>query len=236
MNLPTDKPATSPQGPDDGRRSPSVRARQPHHQAARMLRWSVDRIAPAGGPMSRFWVICWLLTVVVGTRIEMHGGLKIYRGSAAAARCYVEADRSRADDYYLTEGSGLAELYSASRESVGRRARPPPGVARRERLRTVGGRARRRHRRSQGPAAHRRARCPLRRGGGERPEDLVDRRRGPPGARGGVRRRSTARSGGDHRLGGRARHHAGGVPRLPGPDTGDRDRGRRRPALHLQGR
>ena len=45
----------------------------------------------------------------------MHGGLKIYRGSAVAARNYVEADRSRADDYYLAEGSGFAELYVARR-------------------------------------------------------------------------------------------------------------------------
>lgn len=28
----------------------------------------------------------------------MHGGVKFYRGSASAARNYVEADRSRADD------------------------------------------------------------------------------------------------------------------------------------------
>lgn len=39
----------------------------------------------------------------------MHGGVKVYRGSAAAARNYVEADRSRVDDYYLAEGTGLAE-------------------------------------------------------------------------------------------------------------------------------
>jgi hypothetical protein len=45
---------------------------------------------------------------------ELHGGLKMYRGSAAAARNYVEADRGRADDYYLTEGTGLAEHYVAS--------------------------------------------------------------------------------------------------------------------------
>jgi conjugative relaxase-like TrwC/TraI family protein len=45
----------------------------------------------------------------------MHGGLKIYRGSAAAARNYVEADRARADDYYLAEGSGYAELCRATR-------------------------------------------------------------------------------------------------------------------------
>lgn len=30
--------------------------------------------------------------------IGMHGGMKFYRGSAKAARAYVEADRSRADD------------------------------------------------------------------------------------------------------------------------------------------
>jgi len=36
------------------------------------------------------------------------------RGSAAAARNYVEADRSRADDYYLAEGTGLAARYVAT--------------------------------------------------------------------------------------------------------------------------
>ena len=50
----------------------------------------------------------------------MHGGVKFYRGSAAAARSYVEADHSRADDYYLAGGSGLAEHYIAG-----------PGVVRR---------------------------------------------------------------------------------------------------------
>ncbi len=50
----------------------------------------------------------------------MHGGVKFYRGSAAAARSYVEADHSRADDYYLAEGSGLAEHYIAGRGSVQR--------------------------------------------------------------------------------------------------------------------
>ena len=43
----------------------------------------------------------------------MHGGMKIYRGAAAAARHYVEADRSRADDYYLAEGSGIAMRFVA---------------------------------------------------------------------------------------------------------------------------
>ena len=44
----------------------------------------------------------------------MHGGMKFYRGSPGAARTYVEQDRSRADDYYLAEGSGVATRYVAS--------------------------------------------------------------------------------------------------------------------------
>src|SRR5215210_2339326 len=44
----------------------------------------------------------------------MHGGMKIYAGSPAAARQYVEADRGRADDYYLTEGAGLARRFSVT--------------------------------------------------------------------------------------------------------------------------
>jgi len=48
----------------------------------------------------------------------MHGGLKVYRGSATAARNYVEASRARADDYYLAEGTGIAERYIASPEGV----------------------------------------------------------------------------------------------------------------------
>src|SRR4051794_16680978 len=44
----------------------------------------------------------------------MHGGMKIYAGVPAAARHYVEADRGRADDYYLTEGTGLARRYNAT--------------------------------------------------------------------------------------------------------------------------
>lgn len=66
----------------------------------------------------------------------MHGGVKFYRGSAAAARSYIEtdhsradeADHSRADDYYLTEGSGLAEHYVARTGSV-RRAGDLDGAA-----------------------------------------------------------------------------------------------------------
>jgi len=48
----------------------------------------------------------------------MHGGLKVYRGSPAAARSYVEAGRGRADDYYLAEGTGIADRYIATPEGV----------------------------------------------------------------------------------------------------------------------
>ena len=44
----------------------------------------------------------------------MRCGLKMYRRSAAAARNYLEADRGRADDYYLAEGAGLADCYLTS--------------------------------------------------------------------------------------------------------------------------
>ena len=43
----------------------------------------------------------------------MHGGMKVYAGAPAAARHYVEADRSRADDYYLAEGTGVARRFTA---------------------------------------------------------------------------------------------------------------------------
>jgi exodeoxyribonuclease V alpha subunit len=48
----------------------------------------------------------------------MHGGMKVYRGAPAAARHYVEADRSRADDYYLAEGSGVAMRIVATPEGL----------------------------------------------------------------------------------------------------------------------
>ncbi|MGA8247544.1 MAG: MobF family relaxase [Nocardioides sp.] len=44
--------------------------------------------------------------------------MKIYRGSPAAARAYVEADRARVDDYYLAEGTGLASRLVATPASV----------------------------------------------------------------------------------------------------------------------
>ena len=70
--------------------------------------------------------------------IGMHGGVKFYRGAATAARAYVEADRSRADDYYLAEGTGSRDAGWS----------PSPGgpvavaaVNGRRYLRAVGGRA-----------------------------------------------------------------------------------------------
>ena len=59
----------------------------------------------------------------------MHGGVKFYRGSAAAARSYVEADRSRADDYYLAEGTGLATSYVATAGRGDVPGNVPPVVA-----------------------------------------------------------------------------------------------------------
>ncbi|WP_182481262.1 MobF family relaxase [Nocardioides immobilis] len=49
----------------------------------------------------------------------MHGGVKIYNRSPAAARAYVEADRSRVDDYYLTEGTGIARRFGATPDGEG---------------------------------------------------------------------------------------------------------------------
>ena len=39
--------------------------------------------------------------------------MKVYAGAPAAARHYVEADRGRADDYYLAEGTGVARRFTA---------------------------------------------------------------------------------------------------------------------------
>ncbi|MBF9334969.1 relaxase domain-containing protein [Microbacterium lacticum] len=40
---------------------------------------------------------------------QMKGGISLFRGSGAAARRYVEADRSRADEYYLGADDAVAE-------------------------------------------------------------------------------------------------------------------------------
>ncbi|CAN5446003.1 hypothetical protein BH10ACT10_BH10ACT10_02250 [soil metagenome] len=48
----------------------------------------------------------------------MHGGVKFYRGAAKAARAYVERDHSRADDYYLVEGTGVATRIKATPDDL----------------------------------------------------------------------------------------------------------------------
>src|SRR3954452_12835900 len=50
--------------------------------------------------------------------VGVHGGVKFYRGAARAARAYVERDHSRADDYYLGEGSGVATRLTATADGV----------------------------------------------------------------------------------------------------------------------
>jgi exodeoxyribonuclease V alpha subunit len=55
----------------------------------------------------RSQAVCWLW-------LDMQGGVKVYRGAAAAARHYVEVDHARVDDYYLAEGTGLAERFVAT--------------------------------------------------------------------------------------------------------------------------
>ena len=60
----------------------------------------------------------------------MQGGVKFYRGNPAAARNYLEADRCRPDDYYLTEGTGLAARYVVIASPNGGR----PAVALADRL------------------------------------------------------------------------------------------------------
>ena len=52
--------------------------------------------------------------------VGVHGGVKFYSGAGRAARAYVERDRSRADDYYLSEGTGVAERLTATPEGVER--------------------------------------------------------------------------------------------------------------------
>ena len=126
----------------------------------------------------------------------MHGGVKVYRGTAAAARNYVEADRSRADDYYLAEGTGVARRFAAG---------PDGPVVELASLTGDGyeawvagldpetGRAAR-------AVAHRRAGGAVRRGGGERAEVVVAGGRAAPRCRGSVRGGARPRGGADHRL------------------------------------
>jgi hypothetical protein len=63
------------------------------------------------------------------------GGVILFRGNGTAARRYLEADRSQADDYYLQGGTALAEFTTAGRCGAGCRrgtvriAAPPAGLA-----------------------------------------------------------------------------------------------------------
>src|SRR4051812_6536849 len=52
----------------------------------------------------------------------MRGGMKVYAGPPAAARLYLEVDRGRSDDYYLTEGTGIARRFTATAGRVEERA------------------------------------------------------------------------------------------------------------------
>jgi hypothetical protein len=99
-----------------------------------------------------------LSTDVVEAVIGVHGGVKFYNGAARAARAYVECNRSRADDYYLAEGDGVAERLVATPDEVfdpGGLDRPGRGgglgdlPARGE---AVGVERRRRPRQGRGPA------------------------------------------------------------------------------------
>src|SRR3954452_3161863 len=72
-----------------------------------------DRAAHAA-----FLGVRWLSTDVVEAVVGVHGGVKFYKGAAKAARDYVERDRSRADDYYLGEGTGVAERLMATPDGV----------------------------------------------------------------------------------------------------------------------
>ena len=73
---------------------------------------------PWTGGLAAFLGVRWLSTDVVEAVVRVHGGVKFYRGAAKAARAYVERDRSRADDYYLGEGTGVAGRLSGTPDGV----------------------------------------------------------------------------------------------------------------------
>jgi exodeoxyribonuclease V alpha subunit len=62
----------------------------------------------------------WLSTVGDGGVSGVHGGVKFYTGRAVDARRYVESDAFGADDYYLGEGSGVADRYVVTSSAVER--------------------------------------------------------------------------------------------------------------------
>ena len=82
--------------------------------ATKVRRW----VARDGAAHAAFLGVRWLSTGVVEAVVGVHGGVKFYRGAAKAARAYVERDRSRADDYYLGEGTGVAARLTATPDGV----------------------------------------------------------------------------------------------------------------------
>jgi len=75
---------------------------------------NVDGSPVFGRPTTHFRACRWKSLGV----LVVHGGVKVYRGNPGAARNYVEADRARVDDYYLAEGTGLAERLVATPDGV----------------------------------------------------------------------------------------------------------------------
>ena len=60
----------------------------------------------------------------------MHGGVVLFRGTGADAMRYVEADRSRADDYYLGDATGISYIVlDASGEATSSRSSSPEEYA-----------------------------------------------------------------------------------------------------------
>lgn len=110
------QPSTSPESPCELGRSPTPRQRHACYE----IQWRRGAKAQADLRMSG----CRRLV----RGVFVHGGVQIYRGSAKAARHYVEADRSRADDYYLAEGTGLAARFVATSDGV-REVAPMDGPA-----------------------------------------------------------------------------------------------------------
>lgn len=56
----------------------------------------------------------------------MHGGVVLFCDTGAAALRYVESDRSRADDYYLGDDTGISyTTLDATGEAIGDRVLSP---------------------------------------------------------------------------------------------------------------
>ena len=121
--------------------------------------------------------------------IAVHGGMKTYRGSPAAARALCGGRPGRADDYYLAEGTGIAEHYVASPDGGVRRLAPLTGDAYEA---WVAG-CRPGDRRAERPPAQRRERGAFRRGRRQRTEVVVAGRGIAPRYRCRVRRRAGPR-------------------------------------------